>query len=750
MGPVSTAAEWNELGKLFYRKRELYRMVWSGISALDHELVACAKYGGPIALVRDDKKLMRLGSTQTGKPVVRIFNAAGRSLVSFPWEESGRLVAFGWTDEEVLLCVAENGAVLPYSVRGELQPNQFSLGSEVASKGIKECHIWGNGLVVLTTSNLLFAVTNLRDPRVQRLADPNLSRDRPPTCMAVIEPQHTMSGAVEVLLAVDGTILTVDSERVQDNGVAQGIVLRMAVAPSGQLLACFTHDGRLLVMSTNFSKILPEFSTKSSIPPEQLVWCGVDSVMLYWDEILLMVGPYGDWVKYTYEEPAILAPECDGVRIITRAKHEFLQRVPDCLVSIFGIGSFSPGALLYDALELFDAQSARADENLRLIGSNLSVAVEECIEAAGHEFDIALQRSLLRAAAYGRTFLGSFPPNMLAEMCKTLRVLNAVRAADNGIPLSMAQYEALTARTLVVRLVATHKHLLAARVSDLLGLSVERVLLHWAAAKMAASTKLSDKELFPMLLDKLQTCRGISFAQVASSAHRRGRPRLAAMLLDHEPRAAEQVPLLTSMGEDERALVKAIESGDTDLAYLAVFHLQRKCPFGEFVKVIREHPQAQDLFLAYCRRTDPELLKSYQFSIGATSAAADAIAAEAWKFNEKKFLDGQPVGMSDVQYQARLLHQAEDLYSKCKDCVLQKAACGESGKLLKAQAELEVSTKQYVFIGLSLHDTLYHCIVNNKTSIAQDLRQDFKMSDKHFWWIKLKALTFKKDWIVCD
>jgi len=47
----------------------------------------------------------------------------------------------------------------------------------------------------------------------------------------------------------------------------------------------------------------------------------------------------------------------------------------------------------------------------------------------------------------------------------------------------------------------------------------------------------------------------------------------------------EQVPLLTAMGEDERALVKALESGDTDLAYLAVFHLWRKCQFGEFVKV---------------------------------------------------------------------------------------------------------------------------------------------------------------------
>lgn len=36
-------------------------------------------------------------------------------------------------------------------------------------------------------------------------------------------------------------------------------------------------------------------------------------------------------------------------------------------------------------------------------------------------------------------------------------------------------------------------------------------------------------------------------------------------LLDYEPRAGDQVPLLMSMQEDELALVKAIESGDTDL-----------------------------------------------------------------------------------------------------------------------------------------------------------------------------------------
>lgn len=36
-------------------------------------------------------------------------------------------------------------------------------------------------------------------------------------------------------------------------------------------------------------------------------------------------------------------------------------------------------------------------------------------------------------------------------------------------------------------------------------------------------------------------------------------------LLDHEPRAAEQVPLLLQMKEEKIALVKAIDSGDTDL-----------------------------------------------------------------------------------------------------------------------------------------------------------------------------------------
>ena len=38
-------------------------------------------------------------------------------------------------------------------------------------------------------------------------------------------------------------------------------------------------------------------------------------------------------------------------------------------------------------------------------------------------------------------------------------------------------------------------------------------------------------------------------------------------LLDHEPRAGDQVPLLLTMKEDRLALTKAVDSGDTDLGW---------------------------------------------------------------------------------------------------------------------------------------------------------------------------------------
>ena len=79
--------------------------------------------------------------------------------------------------------------------------------------------------------------------------------------MAVIEPQYTMSGNVEVLFAIgEPWVLAVEEDGVQQLGVGvlRGPLQKMTVSRDGQWLASFTHDGRLLVMTSNLNEILIE------------------------------------------------------------------------------------------------------------------------------------------------------------------------------------------------------------------------------------------------------------------------------------------------------------------------------------------------------------------------------------------------------------------------------------------------------------------------------------------------------------
>ncbi|QCE00524.1 Vps16 [Vigna unguiculata] len=182
-----------------------------------------------------------------------------------------------------------------------------------------------------------------------------------------------------------------------------------------------------------------------------------------------------------------------------------------------------------------------ADENLRLIRSSLLEAVEACVDAAGHEFDVSRQRTLLRAASYGQAFCSNFQRDRIQEMCKISRVLNVVRSPEIGIPLSIQQYKLLTPSVLIGRLITAHQHLLALKISEYLGMNQEVVIKHWACSKITASLAIPDAALLEILLDKLKLCKGISYAAVAAHADKSGRRKLAALLVEHEPRSSKQV-----------------------------------------------------------------------------------------------------------------------------------------------------------------------------------------------------------------
>lgn len=177
--------------------------------------------------------------------------------------------------------------------------------------------------------------------------------------------------------------------------------------------------------------------------------------------------------RYHYAGSTFAVTEMDGVRVISSDVCDLVQKVPGMTrlinvflsltsspastLSVFRPGSTSASAILYDAWESFSHKSPKAHESVRSIRPDLVKAVDECIDAAGREWEPYWQRRLLnvcaasfdrpsslltrcmQAAKFGRGFLDFHNPTDFVSMGQTLKVLNAIRFYEVGIPLTYTQ-----------------------------------------------------------------------------------------------------------------------------------------------------------------------------------------------------------------------------------------------------------------------------------------------------------------------
>ena len=83
----------------------------------------------------------------------------------------------------------------------------------------------------------------------------------------------------------------------------------------------------------------------------------------------------------------------------------------------------------------------------------------------------------MQAGCYGRAFcpVGTYPRKRILQICQSLRILNALRAPDVGMPLTLPQLEALTPLVLVSRLINARRHLLALRIAEMLKMDTDKV-----------------------------------------------------------------------------------------------------------------------------------------------------------------------------------------------------------------------------------------------------------------------------------
>jgi hypothetical protein len=63
----------------------------------------------------------------------------------------------GWSDQEQLIVVLEDGTALVYDIHGKLVRN-FLLLDAITAVHLIECHFWGNGVVALSSDMQLYVV----------------------------------------------------------------------------------------------------------------------------------------------------------------------------------------------------------------------------------------------------------------------------------------------------------------------------------------------------------------------------------------------------------------------------------------------------------------------------------------------------------------------------------------------------------------------------------------------------------------
>ncbi|NXE16943.1 VPS16 protein, partial [Lophotis ruficrista] len=376
---------------------------------------------------------------------------------------------------------------------------------------------YGTGVAILTGAHRFSLTTNVDDLKLRRMPEvPGLQK--PPSCWAVLSQDRVTI----ILLAVGQDLYLLDNTScsVVVSGLRRASVGRSAPpALAGRSLP-WLESG-------------PEPSVAAALPgsPGRRRPCSRSAEGRGQHGLPRAPGLRGGMVEERAAAGAGGAPGL-GVPLMCFWVFFFPPICAEASQEIFKIASMAPGALLLEAQKEYEKESQKADEYLREIKDQklLAEAVSQCIEAAGYEHEPDTQKSLLRAASFGKCFVDKFPPESFVRMCQDLRVLNAIRDYQIGIPLTFTQYKRLTIEVLLDRLVLRRLYPLAIRICEYLRLSeiqgVSRILAHWACYKVQQKDK-SDEEVAHAINQKLGDTPGISYSEIAARAYDCGRTELA-------------------------------------------------------------------------------------------------------------------------------------------------------------------------------------------------------------------------------
>ena len=639
----------------------------------------------------------------------------------------------------------EDGNVLIYSIFGELIKST-SMGQEAKDVKVRDAKIfhskYSTGVAVLTVTNRFFVVNNLKEPKVRRFFDAELPQpglSDPPTWPWTILALDRHA-RIFCMASNDLQIITLSEVISVPLRIVEG-AKQVCVSPNSNCIAVLFNQGLIWVGKIESDTVTEVFqSNVESADVSEITWCGSDTILAFAPDscacyVVSRIGIHQEF----YAGFIAAASEIDSARVYSLYSQDLFRKLPQTLVKIFAIGSMEPGAKLRLATEEFMNGSHRADEYIRSLEDDLATAVDDCVVAAGMVINPKYQKTLMKAAQFGRAFCKVSSNNSGSDrfsvMCKSLRVLNALKEYNVGIPLTLNQYQSLTQGVIIDRLLQRRLFPLASKMSQFLQLEngQSRILAHWACYKVSQQEHSDDiiaRDIERRL--KIENdVKNINYCDIAARAADCGRTQLAIRLLESETSVNRQVPLLIKLGQEAIALNKALNSGDRDLAYHVILHLRKNFTSSDFHMLIRKYPLGKVLYESYCAAHDPESLQDW-------FVQEDDYSAQALHQIERA------MAATRTETRQAILVNVQDLFKKAKEEPYANLA-EDHYKLLKAQGVLEERLGKS-FVGLTLHQTLSDLIQYDEIKFADKLRQDFKLSDRRYAWIKLNTWARTHKW----
>uniref|UniRef100_A0A095AER9 Vacuolar protein sorting-associated protein 16 homolog n=1 Tax=Schistosoma haematobium TaxID=6185 RepID=A0A095AER9_SCHHA len=403
-----------------------------------------------------------------------------------------------------------------------------------------------------------------------------------------------------------------------------------------------------------------------------------------------------------------------------------------------------------------------------------------------------------------------------AKVCQTLRLLNSLAVPWLGIALTWRQFRELGPNKLFERLLMRRHYPMAIELvrihqkhkwpisileesqSNYGTCTFTRLLAHWACnssiTSSGAATLISER--VAAIVDKLfnnsseskskssnhhanyysTSIPHLDFADVASQVISAGRETVAEQILEYEPRAWRQVPLLLKLSRYNRALVRAVETGNPELITTVVVALQEqsKLPPADLAMVLRRHPIA----LAIYQETLEQADHSKSGSENSTKAALLNFDHENDHASEAKKIVLSAYQENSLASRLTLLQNAEEIYRQSKNDFMAQQ-CNAQVRLLKFQSKLEKqeisapvfeiksipgsnrilpevvqsgSINEKLWVGQSLNTTLSRLLASGQSERQADqLRREFRVSEKRFAFLRVVGMAINNaSWLEMD